>query len=80
MEVDEAGQGGGVRGKRKKQAWIASGSENGKVVIWDLASKRVVQVLDPGQSMEGDGEGEDGVAGRNGNGIAGSSIVAIAVS
>ncbi|WVR04444.1 hypothetical protein IAU60_001447 [Kwoniella sp. DSM 27419] len=30
----------------RPDAWIVSGSENGKLVIWDLQSKRVVQVLE----------------------------------
>ncbi|OCF37551.1 chromatin binding protein [Kwoniella heveanensis BCC8398] len=33
------------RTKTKADAWIVTGSENGKLVIFDLQSKRVVQVL-----------------------------------
>ena len=36
-------------GKRKaKEAWVVTGSENGKVVVWDLGSRRVLQVLETG--------------------------------
>ncbi|GFZ49156.1 hypothetical protein JCM24511_06906 [Saitozyma sp. JCM 24511] len=30
----------------KREAWVVSGSENGKVVIWELGSRRVIQVLE----------------------------------
>ena len=29
-----------------RDAWVVSGSENGKVVLWDLGSRRVLQVLE----------------------------------
>lgn len=32
----------------KAEAWVVSGSENGNVVIWELSSRRVVQVLNQG--------------------------------
>ncbi|WWC87236.1 uncharacterized protein L201_002124 [Kwoniella dendrophila CBS 6074] len=31
--------------KDKQDAWIITGSENGKLIIWDLQSKSVIQVL-----------------------------------
>jgi hypothetical protein len=35
----------GVR-RRKNEAWVVAGSENGRVVIWEMGSRRVVQVLE----------------------------------
>ena len=32
----------------KGEAWVVCGSENGKVVIWELSSRRVAQVLEEG--------------------------------
>jgi COMPASS component SWD3 len=29
-----------------KEAWVIAGSENGKVVIWEMGSRRVIQVLE----------------------------------
>lgn len=46
-----------MNGQRKgkgKEAWVIAGSENGKVVIWDLSSRQVVQVL----GEEGGGHGQ----------------------
>jgi len=43
MEID-----GTDRTKKRPEAWVVSGSENGKVVIWDLSSRRVAQVLSEG--------------------------------
>ena len=47
---DAAGQNGHSienGGRRKAQeAWVVSGSENGRAVIWDLGSRRVLQVLE----------------------------------
>ncbi|WWC59183.1 uncharacterized protein I303_101732 [Kwoniella dejecticola CBS 10117] len=43
------GQGQGQRRQAttgRKDAWIIAGSENGKIVIWDLQSKSVMQVLE----------------------------------
>ena len=39
---------GGTVGATKKSldAWVVSGSENGKVVLWELSSRRVAQVLE----------------------------------
>lgn len=34
-----------VRAKMR-DAWIISGSENGKLIIWDIQSKRVLQILE----------------------------------
>lgn len=31
---------------KMRDAWIISGSENGKLIIWDIQSKRVLQVLE----------------------------------
>ncbi|KAK8846772.1 hypothetical protein IAR55_005860 [Kwoniella newhampshirensis] len=36
--------------KRQGDAWVVTGSENGKLVIWDLQTKRVLQVLEGHQS------------------------------
>jgi COMPASS component SWD3 len=33
---------------KKSDAWVVSGSENGKVVIWELSSRQIVQVLAEG--------------------------------
>lgn len=62
MDVDEVvavegvnGHGGGRavvaadarrRGATPRPAWVVAGSENGKVVIWDLQDRRVLQVLE----------------------------------
>lgn len=37
---------------KMRDAWIISGSENGKLIIWDIQSKRVLQILegDPSHS------------------------------
>jgi len=43
MEID-----GAEKPKKKPEAWVVSGSENGKVVIWELSSRRVAQVLGEG--------------------------------
>ncbi|WRT65020.1 uncharacterized protein IL334_001961 [Kwoniella shivajii] len=34
---------------KKKEAWTVSGSENGKIIIWDLQSKKLIQIL-PGHT------------------------------
>ncbi|KAK4684037.1 COMPASS component SWD3, partial [Tremellales sp. Uapishka_1] len=38
------------RGRRKKklEAWVMTGSENGKLLVWDLQSRTVLQVLEGG--------------------------------
>jgi COMPASS component SWD3 len=36
----------GVPVAKRREAWVVSGSENGKVVIWELGSRRVIQVLE----------------------------------
>ena len=46
MDVD-APTGGAASGV-KADAWVVSGSENGNVVIWELSSRRVAQVLAEG--------------------------------
>lgn len=43
VDVDVNGDGAAVA---KREAWVVSGSENGKVVIWELGSRRVIQVLE----------------------------------
>ncbi|WVQ84024.1 hypothetical protein IAT38_006169 [Cryptococcus sp. DSM 104549] len=35
-----------VTTKLRRDAWVISGSENGKLVIWDIQSKKVLQVLE----------------------------------
>ncbi len=42
--VDRSMNGNGRR--KTREAWVVTGSENGKVIIWDLGSKRVLQVLE----------------------------------
>jgi COMPASS component SWD3 len=32
--------------RKRRESWVVTGSENGKVVIWDLGSRRVLQVLE----------------------------------
>jgi COMPASS component SWD3 len=42
MGVDGEGQSSSAR----EEAWLVSGSENGKAVIWDVASRNVVGILE----------------------------------
>lgn len=44
MEVD--GEAKDASASSKPPAWVIAGSENGKVVIWDLQDRRVLQVLE----------------------------------
>lgn len=41
MEMED-----GSRRRKTRDAWVVAGSENAKVVIWDLGSRRVLQVLE----------------------------------
>ncbi|WWD22084.1 hypothetical protein CI109_106573 [Kwoniella shandongensis] len=41
---------GSTRRRTKPEAWVVTGSENGKLIIWDLQTKRVLQVLEGHQS------------------------------
>ena len=47
MDIDTSSA-GDQKTKKKGEAWVVSGSENGKVVIWELSTRRVAQVLDDG--------------------------------
>ncbi|WVQ76795.1 hypothetical protein IAR50_006469 [Cryptococcus sp. DSM 104548] len=46
MEVDEMPQKSRSRRKKVDNAWIMTGSENGKIIIWDVQSKDVIQIID----------------------------------
>jgi COMPASS component SWD3 len=35
-----------IDGEPKAEAWLVSGSENGKIVIWDVGSRNVVGILE----------------------------------
>lgn len=58
--------------RRWPDAWIATGSENGKVVIFDLGTRQVVQILEPSAAADDASSG----AAQAGT----SAIVALAVS
>jgi len=46
MQVDGVGESRAVSlAPKSKVAWVIAGSENGKVVIWDLQDRRVIGVL-----------------------------------
>lgn len=47
-ETTETSENGlhGIGKRRKRETWVITGSENGKVVICDLGSRRVLQVLE----------------------------------
>lgn len=47
MDIDTNGT-DSHKAKTKGEAWVVSGSENGNVVIWELSTRRVAQVLDDG--------------------------------
>lgn len=61
------------RRRKRKEAWVIAGSENGKLVIWELESRRVIQVL---------GEGDQSVPNGTKAGTSGhrKPVVALAVS
>jgi COMPASS component SWD3 len=40
MEMEVQGEG------KSKEAWVVTGSENGKMMLWELRSRRVLQVLE----------------------------------
>ena len=47
MDVEHSNQ--ELNGDQKlatREVWLVSGSENGKIVIWDVASRNVVGILD----------------------------------
>ncbi|ODN96411.1 chromatin binding protein [Cryptococcus wingfieldii CBS 7118] len=47
MEVDEKPQKAGQsRKERESNAWIMTGSENGKIIIWNVQTKAIVQVIE----------------------------------
>ncbi|ODN75392.1 hypothetical protein L202_06549 [Cryptococcus amylolentus CBS 6039] len=47
MEVDEKPQNAGQsRKERESNAWIMTGSENGKIIIWNVQTKAIVQVVE----------------------------------
>lgn len=46
VDADTDANGVGGTAVAKQEAWVVSGSENGKVVIWELGSRRVIQVLE----------------------------------
>lgn len=48
MDIDTNGTGDEHKTTGKGEAWVVSGSENGKVVIWEVSSRRVAQVLEDG--------------------------------
>lgn len=37
-------------GKKRKQTWLVSGSDNGKTVIWDIGNRSVVGILEGHES------------------------------
>jgi hypothetical protein len=46
----------GRTGKQKLRAWVATGSENGNVLIWDLQERRVLQIMGQDSTLLPDDE------------------------
>lgn len=47
LDVDETSSAKAAPSRKaSKEAWVASGSENGRTVIWELSSRQVLQVLE----------------------------------